>query len=50
MGKRTPHFLLKDGRVVVCARCMDRRHFWGNDQLDKFGSRAAIACLLGVWP
>jgi hypothetical protein len=48
MGKRCAHFLLKDRRVV-CGRCMDRHHLWGNDQLDGICSRAAVACLLGLW-
>jgi hypothetical protein len=48
MGKRSGHFLLCDGRVV-CGRCMDRCGLWGTGSLDTMGSRAAIACLLGLW-
>jgi hypothetical protein len=39
--------LLKDRRVT-CLRCLDRHDLYNS--LDCIGNRAAVACLLDIWP
>lgn len=47
IAKRRIHFKLRDNRVV-CSRCFNRHELHG--ELDCYGTRAAMAILLGVWP
>ena len=47
LGKRRTHYLLVDRRIL-CGRCIDRRRLW--DALERFGTRAGIAHVLGLWP
>ena len=47
IGKRAPHYLLADRRVI-CIRCLTRNRLW--DDYTTHGSRAGIAHTLGLWP